>query len=60
LIRGRGKKRKEGLRPSLTYTPPSLIDGLFSKGRGIKGEGLFNNLLLREGGQGDRILTISL
>ncbi len=26
------------------------------KGRGIKGEGLLNNLLLREGGQGDRLL----
>jgi len=27
------------------------------KGRGIKGEGLLNNLLLREGGQGDRFLN---
>ena len=27
------------------------------KGRGIKGEGLLNNLLLREGGQGDRLLN---
>jgi len=25
------------------------------KGRGIKGEGLLTNLLLREGGQGDRL-----
>ncbi len=27
------------------------------KGGGIKGEGLVNNLLLREGGQGDRLLN---
>jgi len=73
-----GRDLGEGRSPSITYTPPSLIERLFSKGikrglaplrislpspimkgRGTKGEGLLNNLLLREEGQGDRLLTVS-
>ncbi len=42
---------KRGEAPLRISLPSPLM-----KGRGIKGEGLVNHLLLREGGQGDRLL----
>jgi len=43
---------KRGEAPLRISLPSPLM-----KGRGIKGEGLVNNLLLRERGQGDRLLN---